>query len=237
MVLASSMPSPAFIFDFDSTLVSVESLDELLELSVRRQEKESAVRRIMSEIHAITDEGMEGGIDLRTSISRRLALARPTRDDLLALGNRMPETVTKGMDAVIRMIHDAGGSVFIVSGAIRDLIEPAAHMLGIPDDHVFGNTSVFNDGDFLTDIEAGPLSTSHGKTEVIRSLVASGVISGPVTMIGDGASDLHPFLSGIADHFIGVGIHVVRRTVEERAPVFARTIEELDRSIHSFLPL
>jgi hypothetical protein len=30
------MPSPAFIFDFDSTLVSVESPDELLEMSVCR---------------------------------------------------------------------------------------------------------------------------------------------------------------------------------------------------------
>lgn len=231
------MSSPAFIFDFDSTLVSVESLDELLEMSVRRQEKGSEAQAIMDRIHVITDEGMEGGIDLRTSISRRLALARPMRDDLLRLEERMPETITKGMDAVIRTIHTHGGSVFIVSGAIRSLIEPVADVLQIPRDHCFANEPVFNHAGGLTDVADGPLATGHGKTEVIRSLVASGKIAGPVVMIGDGASDIHPFLSGIAHHFIGVGIHAVRSTVEQRSPVFVRTIHELDRSIRSFLSL
>ncbi|MDD5056181.1 MAG: HAD-IB family phosphatase [Candidatus Peribacteraceae bacterium] len=231
------MPSPAFIFDFDSTLVSVESLDELLEVSVRRREKGSAVRTIMGKIHAITDEGMEGGIDLRTSISRRLALARPTREDLRALEKRMNETVTKGMDAIIRTIHAHGGSAFVVSGAIHHLIEPVAHALGIPDDHSFGNEPVFDSDDVLIDVKDRPLATSRGKTDVIRSLIEAGVIDGPVIMIGDGASDLHPFLTGVADHFIGVGIHAVRSRVEMRSPVFVRTVHDLHQAIRSFLPL
>ena len=235
--VASPMTSPAFIFDFDSTLVSVESLDELLAESVKRKEKGSKAEKIMAEIHAITDAGMEGEIDLRTSLTRRLAIARPSRKDIVALQKSISKTMTKGLPEIMRMIHAAGASAFIVSGAIRDLIEPVAQALGIPDDHFFGNTPFFDQHDFLTDIADGPLVTSQGKAEIILQLVATGAIDGPVIMIGDGASDLHPFLTGVADHFIGVGIHTVRTSVEAGAPVFVRTSRDLDLAIRSSLSL
>lgn len=230
------MSLPTFIFDFDSTLVSIESLDELIGMSLRRTMQGQDLTRAMEKIHAITSEGMEGKIDLRTSINRRLSVAHPHRRDLEELQEMIVETIVPGMDSIIRSIHDAGASAYIVSGALMDLIEPVAKILGIPPDRCFANTGIF-DGDVLVDVAPGPLTSSTGKTQVMRDLRVQGTISGAVVMVGDGASDLHPYREKAADHFIGVGIFAVRPSVEENASVFIRTVADLDRAIHSFLSL
>ena len=205
-------------------------------MTLQRTMQGQDLARAKERIHAITCEGMEGKIDLRTSINRRLSVAHPRRRDLEELERSIAQTIAPGMEGIIRSIHDVGASAYIISGALMDVIEPVAKILGIPADRCFANAGIF-DGDVLVDVSTGPLATSTGKTEIIRELRASGRISGTAVMVGDGASDLHPFRENVVDHFIGVGIFAVRPSVEENAPVFVRTIAELDHAIHSFLPL
>lgn len=222
------MPRASVIFDFDSTLVGVESLDELLWMSlVKRKLPASKLRALEREICAITDAGMEGEVDFPTSIARRLRVARPSRSDLATLALRMTEAITSGIPAIIRHIHEAGARAFIVSGGLLDLILPVAGALEIPTERVFGNTPVFDDTGTLTGIRSGPLATTQGKTTILRDLRTAGILGETVIMVGDGISDIHPYEAGIADHFIGVGIHRSRNSVLDRSPHFARSSQEL----------
>lgn len=73
---------PNFIIDFDSTFVTVEGLDELANISLKNHPQKE---KITQEIANITKEGMEGIIDFPTSLSKRLALFKPTNDDIVGV--------------------------------------------------------------------------------------------------------------------------------------------------------
>jgi phosphoserine phosphatase len=229
------MPVTSVIFDFDSTLVSVESLDELLTTSLKKTHAPKDVLRLKQELKSITDRGMEGAYDFPTSIAKRLSIAKPTKRDLISLSRRITNHITEGIPRIIERIEERGGIPFIVSGGILDLILPVANALGISTERVFANTPLFDEGGFLTGIEPGPLAQTEGKTSILKILKNNGKLGKKVIMVGDGISDLHPFSEGVASHFVGVGIHAERQNVRTRAPIFVRTVQELDQHILSLI--
>ena len=58
------------IFDFDSTLIRVESLEEILRPQLE------ARPHLATAMEEITQRGMEGQISFRDSLEQRLAIAR-----------------------------------------------------------------------------------------------------------------------------------------------------------------
>src|SRR3989338_10206993 len=90
MIFDSSTP-PTFFFDFDSTLVSIESLDELIALSIRENHEPDEAGKILEEIRKITDMGMNGEIDFPESLSRRLKKAPVNRSHIKKFGSRSEE--------------------------------------------------------------------------------------------------------------------------------------------------
>ena len=69
------------IIDFDSTFVTVESLDELAHI-VLKDNPESTQR--LETIRAITRAGMEGSIPFDESLSKRLKLLNINQKDIHA---------------------------------------------------------------------------------------------------------------------------------------------------------
>ena len=59
------------IFDFDSTIVAIEGLDELARLALADDPQRV---RTMEAIEAITRDGMTGAIGIDESLRRRLAM-------------------------------------------------------------------------------------------------------------------------------------------------------------------
>lgn len=220
-----------FIFDFDSTITPVESLDEIIRLSVNDMTDDEAERQdIMAEIERITDSGMNGDIDLSESIKRRLMLARVHERHVHGFNERFraENLITQGMDRLIANLQAGGSRVMIVSGGLKHCLDLAAELLGLPAENVYGNDSVMDsDGFFVGVKRSNPLSITRGKAVLIKQLKEHGVIPGPATIIGDGISDYRPYELGIVDHFVGFGMHKLRPEVEKLAPAFARTMDEL----------
>jgi D-3-phosphoglycerate dehydrogenase len=67
------MSNRKFVFDFDSTLTSVEGLDVLAEISLEGNPERA---EIVKEIQEITDLGIDGDISFTDSLSRRIAFRR-----------------------------------------------------------------------------------------------------------------------------------------------------------------
>ena len=88
------MTSPVFIFDFDSTLVRIETLEALAEIALSDAPDAAAKK---AEIAALTDQAMTGQVDFGTALRRRL--------DLLALRHGHVETLTD------RILDEASASV------------------------------------------------------------------------------------------------------------------------------
>ena len=193
------------VFDFDSTLISCESLDELLsELLVDRPEDAARVR-------AITIEGMEGHISYCESLTRRLAIARPTREQVEAFGARAVAFLTPGMDALVARLGDAA---WIVSGALEEAVWPAAERLGIPRERVMASSL---DRECLE------------KHELVATVAVDW--SAPRIAVGDGMSDYALLREGLVDHFIAFTAHVRREAVVATGAPEAHSVSELEYAL------
>ena len=193
------------VFDFDSTLIACESLDELLaELLSGRPEDADRVR-------AITVEGMEGRLTYCESLEQRLAIARPTTTQLTAFGERLPQHITPGMR---ELVAGLGDRTWIVSGALEEVIWPSAAILGIPRERVL----------------ASSLGRGCQEKHELVAAVAPGWPA-PRVAVGDGMSDYGLLEAGLVDHFIAFTQHVRRAPVVATGVPEARSVRELEYAL------
>ncbi|MBI5470520.1 HAD-IB family phosphatase [Candidatus Kaiserbacteria bacterium] len=218
-------------FDFDSTIVSYETLDHALAHVLRDHPDK---KRMIAEIEDITRLGMEGKADFREGVRRRVAVVPLTKSVLEETGEAMLSEITPGMRHVFEWLRERGHELFIVSGGFRECVVPVAQSLGVADDHVFTNQFLFSqDGAMCGFDETSLLWTSEGKTPILKAIRGK-YPKETIIMIGDGANDLKAYESGAADHFIGFGGHVVRDIVKAKAPSFAYSTKELLSHLEKF---
>ena len=173
------LPGPRFgtvVFDCDSTLSSIEGIDEL-----------AGPHR--DEVAALTDAAMRGDLALEAVYGRRLALIRPTAAQTRALGARYVETLVEGASETIAALGAAGIQVRIISGGLLPAILPLAQLLGVPRAHVAAVDIRFGpNGEYTGFEEESPLARAGGKREVLERWRQE--LPRPVLLVGDGATDL-----------------------------------------------
>ena len=81
------------IFDCDSTLVSLEGLDELAELKGKK-----------SEVAELTRLSMEGNVKLEDVFSLKMAMIRPSRSDLEYLGKLYTQNLSEDVGDIIELL-------------------------------------------------------------------------------------------------------------------------------------
>ncbi len=169
------------IFDCDSTLTTIEGIDELARLSGRYQE-----------IASLTDAAMNGDLALDDVYVRRLEMLNPSLSDVASIADRYRHHVVADAPAVIGALCAVGKQVFIVSGGLVDAVGPFGAWLGVPEDHIRAVGIRYAPDEALVDryagVEPSPLTTADGKTTVVRELLQDR--PGRSLLIGDGSSDL-----------------------------------------------
>lgn len=164
------------IFDCDSTLSTVEGIEEL-------------ARDHRAEIERLTEEAMRGAVPLERVYGRRLALVRPPRARVLALGQRYIETLVPDAKETVAGLLAAGVHVRVISAGLKPAVLAVARELGIGDSAVDAVDVYFDEaGNYSGFDETSPLAASGGKLQVIEQL--SGEIPQPIMLVGDGATDL-----------------------------------------------
>ncbi|MDH3223457.1 MAG: haloacid dehalogenase-like hydrolase, partial [Gemmatimonadota bacterium] len=120
------------IFDFDSTLVRCETLEELVADQLAGDPSRAERYR------AMTEAGMSGGWTFTESLTARLSVAAPGLADIESFTHRLDELWTDGMPDLVRKLHERGHEVWIVSGAPLEVISAAGVRLGVPQTRVRG---------------------------------------------------------------------------------------------------
>ena len=209
----------AVVFDVDSTIAALEGIDWLAE---RRGEP------LASEVRLLTERAMAGEIPLESVYAQRLALIRPTRQELRELGDAYVAAVQPGARALCAVLLAAGCDIALVSGGLREAILPLAHHVGIDDEDVHAVEVDFDDdGGFVGLRGVQPLATQQGKPQVLHALRDQ--LERPIAMVGDGSTDAAT--RGVTDAFIAY-TGVVRRA----AVVAVADAEAVDfRALHSLL--
>ena len=208
------MATKLLLLDCDSTLSSIEGIDELGRL--RGPETFKAVEDM-------TNAAMDGGTPMEAIFAKRLDIIKPTKAELEAIGAKYIATVEPTAKATLDQLRTAGWKIAIVSGGFTQAILPLAAYLGI--DRVEAVILRFHaDGSYAGFDETCPTCRSKGKNVVARRLRAEHQAT-HVVMVGDGASDLE--VMGDADKVIGFGRYVVRAKVKAGADVFITALEQL----------
>lgn len=207
------------IFDFDSTLTAIEGIDVLA--------KQAGVG---AQVSRLTNQAMDGQIDLEKVYEKRLATIHPTRGSIRALKEEYRKHLTEDSAELIAALRYLKHKVYIVSGGLLDPIVEIGVALGIPKENIravdieydefsgewwLAQTDEFNRSQFFLKSYETELEKTHGKADVIRSLLADKV--GRSVLIGDGNSDLAA--SDTVDLFIGYTGIVARDRIVNRAPV------------------
>lgn len=213
-VRAVSERRPLIVFDCDSTLSSIEGVDELAR--VRGPE-------LFARVEAMTHDAMDGKISVESVFGQRLEIIRPTVADVAVVGQRYVETIEPTAEATIAELRHRGWDVAVLSGGFRQAIRPLADHLGIETveavDLFFDETGAYRGFD-----EQYPTTRSGGKPLVIQSL-RERFQPGRVVMVGDGVSDLET--KPVVDRFIGFGGFVARERVQREADVMVKALAQI----------
>jgi len=208
------VPTKLLLLDCDSTLSSIEGIDELGRLRGPA---------IFKAVENMTNAAMNGGTPMEDIFALRLNMIKPTLAELQAIGAKYIATVEPTAVETLDKLRAAGWKIAIVSGGFTQAIMPLAKFLGIA--RVEAVVLKFNeDGTYAGFDETCPTSKSKGKNMIARRLRAD-FKAQIVVMVGDGASDLE--VRGDVDKVIGFGRYVVRPKVKAGADAFIMALEEL----------
>ncbi len=163
--------------DMDSTLITIECIDELGDLAGRKPE-----------IAGITAQAMRGEIDYPESLRRRVSLLKGLQEDSLTKVYEERLRLTPGAETLIAACKRHGVKILLVSGGFTFFTDRLKARLGI--DYTISNTLEVKDGR-LTGKVLGRIVDADAKAakflEIARTLNFQ---KAQTVAIGDGANDL-----------------------------------------------
>ena len=167
---------------------------------------------------------MEGRIGFRESLEKRLALVRPARKEVEALGREALMWITPGMEGALRAVR---AEVWLVSGGLTEALLPVAAHLGIPKERILATRARWSRKGDLLGVEA------RDKPEQIRE--HTDAMARPRVLVGDGMTDYEPFRAGLVDHFIAFTANVRRASVVATGAPEAASVPELSQLLAKLL--
>lgn len=210
-----------FIIDFDSTFTQVEALDVLGEISLAKDPKRDEKLKAIKDI---TDMGMEGTLDFRESLERRLAILEATKQQISELIVRLKDKVSKSFQRNKEFLNDNAENIIIISNGFKDFIIPIVGEYGIRPENIFANEFVYDDAGKIVDFDReNILSKNGGKPETIKNLN----LEGEIYVIGDGYTDYEIKASGMANKFYAFTENINRPKVTSKADHIAPSLDEI----------
>ncbi len=163
--------------DMDSTLITVECIDEIADFAGRK-----------SEVSAVTAAAMRGEIDWAQSLHLRVAALAGLDAGALDRVYRERLELTAGARELLDAAHRCGTRTLLVSGGFTCFTDRLRDRLGIDEAHA--NVLVVEDGRLAGRV-SGPLVDAAGKARHVARLRRSLALPKErVLVIGDGANDL-----------------------------------------------
>jgi phosphoserine phosphatase len=183
------------VADMDSTMITVECIDELADYA-----------GIKAEIAVVTEAAMRGELDFAEALDARVALLRDL--DAGAIDRCRAERVRlmPGATALIRTMKAHGARSVLVSGGFTVFAEPVAAEIGF--DLAIANRLGIADGR-LDGLVARPIVDAETKRVTLEAeRDALGLATDETLAVGDGANDI-PMIRAAG---LGVAYHAKPKT-------------------------
>jgi phosphoserine phosphatase len=189
----------------------------------------------MARIAKITEQGMNGDLDFFSALTKRLAIASPTKSDIdYFVHMACPSMISKGFPELIEALKNNKIDIWVLSGGFEESILPFSDYLGIERQKVHAvQVNWYQDGYFKS------LNKENGFA-ISKLKGASGLQNkwkGPVVIVGDGYTDYSLYKEGLVDEFIAYVEHTSRPNVLSVAKHIASSGQELSLKLKELLNL
>ena len=179
------------VSDMDSTLISIETIDE-----VARQVG------LSNEVSFITEEAMQGELDFSESFKKRLSILKGVGTESFNEVYKNKMELNPGASELVKFLKSIKIKTALVSGGINFFAEKVSDVLGI-DTYRANDVEIKNEA--LTGKVIGAVVDAKAKANYIEELCNYyGLSPKQVIAIGDGANDLEMMkLAGLSVAYHG----------------------------------
>jgi phosphoserine phosphatase len=195
------------VADMDSTIISVECIDELAAHAGKR-----------AEIAAITERAMRGELDFVAALKQRVASLRGLDASVFATVYAERVRANPGARALVATMRAHGALTALVSGGFTEFTARVRQAIGFDLDQA---NRLVVEGGKLTGQVAPPILGADAKLAILRRLTAERGLNPAATLaVGDGANDLPMILAA--------GLGVAYRAKPKLAAAAAARVEHGD---------
>lgn len=203
------------VMDMDSTLISIECIDEIADMV-----------GIKPQVAAITERAMQGELDFAQSLRERVALLKGLSEaDLMRVLNERLQ-LNPGAREWIETCKKNNIKTLLVSGGFTFFAERVKAMLGL--DYAVSNTLEIIDGKLTGRVLGEIVDAQRKADELIKLRDRIGLSAAQTIGIGDGANDLKMMAAA------GVGVAYHAKPVVQAQATYALNHVGLDGVINLF---
>ena len=182
------------VSDMDSTMITVECIDELADYA-----------GIKPEIAAITERAMAGELDFAEALKARVALLAGLDENVVAQCLRERVRPMPGAEILVRTMTGWGAHAVLVSGGFTSFTGPVATMLGFAEVHA--NVLEIKDGRLTGTLATNIVDASTKRAVLLSAAETRGIDLCSAIAVGDGANDLPMIAAAVSGNGLGVGYH------------------------------
>ncbi|MEZ5655427.1 MAG: phosphoserine phosphatase SerB [Sphingobium sp.] len=192
---AASREKKLLVADMDSTMITIECIDELADYA-----------GIKAQIAEVTERAMRGELDFAEALKARVALLKGLDEAMIDICRTERVRLTPGAKALIGTMGRRGARTILVSGGFTRFADPVGTEIGF--DKVVANVLDIADGK-LTGTVAEPIVDSARKQRELEEATAALNLAPDLSVaIGDGANDI-PMIKAAS---LGVAFHAKEKT-------------------------
>ncbi len=187
---AATREKKLIVADMDSTMITIECIDELADYA-----------GIKPQIAEVTERAMRGELDFAEALKARVALLADLDEAMIERCREERVKVMPGAKALVRTMAARGAHAVLVSGGFTRFAEPVGADIGFH--KVVANILDIGGGKLAGTVTEPIVDSARKRTELLDAMATRG-IAHPLSMaVGDGANDI-PMIEAAG---LGVAYH------------------------------
>lgn len=174
---AANREKQLLVADMDSTMITVECIDELADYA-----------GIKAQIAEVTERAMRGELDFAAALDARVALLEGLEES--AIQRCLDERVKlmPGARTLIRTMRARGATTILVSGGFTRFAEPVGQALGFH--RMIANRLLIEDGKLTGKVRKPIVDATTKEVTLLAAIEELGIDAQATLAVGDGANDL-----------------------------------------------
>ena len=165
------------VADMDSTMITVECIDELADYA-----------GIKPQIAAVTEAAMRGELDFEAALDARVALLKGLDEGVIAQCLAERVLIMSGAVELVRTMRGQGARCILVSGGFTRFAEPVAASIGF--DQAIANVLEIKDGKLAGTVTKPIIGSDTKERTLVEAADALYLPPEATLAVGDGANDL-----------------------------------------------